>query len=257
MQDVYGTKGFTVLAVTNETRALTDAFVENQSPTYPIVVESTDSAKTYGAGGFPSSFLIAPDGTIAWSGHPSAVPQDLLEELLSKAVMFSDLPKKLGDVRRLISKGKLSDAVKSVAKHVESRNLNDEESDWAKKLQDWLDSNLKSGVQRAEKAAAKGDYYTAWKAYEATAHAWKGAEVAKEAATHAKELLTDKAKKAEIDAGKRLDKIARKLGDLSPRKALKKLKPMTSKKYRNTAAGKRAASMIKGYERKLEAVKGR
>ncbi len=253
MQDKYGTQGFTVLAVTNETRALADTFVENESATYPIVIESTNSADLFGAGGFPSSFLIAPDGTIAWSGHPSAVPQDLLEKLLEQAVLFKDLPKKLGNVGHLIDKGKLGNAQKALTKHVESRKLSAEESSWAQKLQDWLKRNRESVTKRAAGAVDKGDFYTAWKAYRSMARDWKGEDFAKQAAVQAKELLADKAKKAEIDAGKRLDKIARRLGDLSPKKALKKLKPMTSRKYRDTAAGKRAASMIKGYERKLEA----
>ncbi len=255
LQDKYATMGFTVLAVTNEDRATVDAFVEAHKATHPIVIESSDSMALFGGSGFPSSFLIAPDGKIAWAGHPAGMPESLLEELLTKAKLFPDLPKKLSPIRGKMQKGKLHDAQTALTKAKESGKLSEEETTWAGKLQGWLDWNKKSTVERAAKAMEAEDFYTAWLAYQTTAKRWKGAEFAKEAAASAKELLADKGRKAEIDAGKKLAKIVKKIGDASPKKAIKLLKPMTSKKYAETTAGKQAAGMIKGYERELEALK--
>jgi hypothetical protein len=255
LQDKYATMGFTVLAVTNEARDKVDAFVEAQKATHPIVIESSDSMQLFGGSGFPSSYLIAPDGKIAWSGHPAGMPENLLEELLTKAKLFPDVPKTLASIRNQMQKGKLNDALKALTKQKEGGKLDEEETAWAEKLQGWLDWNKDSTVKRAAKAAEDGDFYTAWQAYETTAKRWKGAEFAKEAAAQAKALLADKAKKVEIDAGKKLAKIVKKVGDASPKKAIKLLTPMTSKKYAETNAGKQAAAMIKGYERELEALK--
>ena len=255
LHDKYATMGFTVLAVTNETRDKVDEFVEAQKPTHPIVIESGDSLAAFGGSGFPSSFLIAPDGKIAWAGHPGGVPEDLLEELLTKAKLFPDLPKTLTPIRSQMEKGKLYEAVVALAKQKEGGKLSEEETTWADKLQGWLDWNRDSVTKRAAKAVEAGDFYTAWLAYETTAKRWKGAEVAKEAQDAAKGLLADKDKKAEIEAGKKLAKITTSLGDASPKKAIKLLEAMTSKKYAETVAGKRAAGMIKGYERELEALK--
>ncbi len=255
LQDKYATMGFTVLAVTNETREKVDDFVEKQKATHPIVIESSDSMKLFGGSGFPSSFLIAPDGKIAWSGHPGGVPENLIEELLTKAELFPDLPKKLASIRNQMQKGKLNDAQKALAKQKEGGKLSREDATWADKLQGWLDWNRESVTRRAAKAVEAGDFYGAWQAYVTTAKNWKGADFAKEAGAKAKELLADKTKKVEIDAGKKLAKIVKKIGAASPKKAMKLLKPMTSKKYAETTAGKQAAGMIEGYQRELDALR--
>jgi hypothetical protein len=255
LNDKYGTMGFTALGVTNEERALVDEFVSTLKPTYPIVIEGGDSMQAYGGSGFPSSFLIAPDGKIAWAGHPGAVSTDLIEDLLTHAKLFPDLPPPLVPIRKSMEKGKLHEAAEALAKQKADGKLSEEELPWADKLQGWLDWNRDSVTKRAAKAVEAGDFYTAWLAYETTAKRWKGAECAKEAEAAAKELLADKDKKAEIDAGKKLEKITRRLGDASPKKAIKQLEAMTTKKYADTVAGKRAAEMIKGYERELEALK--
>ena len=249
--------GFTVLAVTDEAREKVDEFVEKQKATHPIVIEAGNSMAAFGGKGFPSSYLIAPDGKIAWSGHPGGVPENLIEDLLTKAKLFPDLPRKLVSIRKAMEKGKLHAAQSALTKQVEGGTLTDEEQPWSKKLQNWLTWNRESGEKRAATTLEASDFYGAWVAYEALAKRWKGADFASEAAASAKELLADKEKKPEIDAGKKLAKITRKLGDASPSKAIKQLKAMTSKKYRDTTAGKQAAELIKGYERKLEAVKGR
>ncbi len=256
LQDKYAAQGFTVLAVTDEERGKVDAYVEANKATHPIVIESSNSMQAFGGGGFPSSYLIAPDGTIAWSGHPASVPEDLLEELLTKATLFKDLPKALASIGKSIGKSKLNDALKALAKQKASGKLDRDGIAWAEKLQTWLDWNRNSVAKRAEKAEDKSDFYSAWKAYTSAARDWKGGDFGKEAAAKAKALLGDKEKKVEIDAGKRLAKITRRLGDGSPKKAIKALGPMVSKKYVNTKAGQQAADLIKGFERELQRIKG-
>jgi hypothetical protein len=255
LNDEYAGKGFTVLAVTNEDRAKVDEFVANLKPTYPVVIEGGDSLQAFGGSGFPSSYLIAPDGTIAWSGHPAAVPLDTLEELLSKAEMFPDLPREFSSVRHAIQRGHFQDAQKALTRKIEGGDLDEEGQGWAKKLQGWLDWNRDSATRRATTAIGKGDFYGAWKTYDDIAHAWKGADIAKDAEAKVKEMLHDKAKREEIDAGKKLARIRRRLGKASPGKAIKLLEPLTRTRYKDTFAGKQAAALIQGYQKQAEALK--
>ena len=255
LHDTYAGKGFTVLAVTNEEREKVDEFVKNQAPTHPIVIEAGDSLAAFGGGGFPSSFLIAPDGTLAWSGHPAAVPEDLIEELLTKAELFPDLPKAFSAIRNAMEKGKFHDAQKAIAKAREAAAPAEEDKAWLDKLQGWLDWTRSSAERRATKALEASDFFAAWKTYDDVAKSWKGDDFAADAEAKAKELLADKDKKAGIEAGRKLDKIKRKIRDMSPKKALKQLEPMTGKKYAETAAGKQAAAMIEALEKELEALK--
>ena len=221
LQEKYASKGFTVISVTNEGREAVDPWVEKHGAQFPIIIEKGNSADEYGISGFPSSFLIAPDGTIAWAGHPAGVEDSKIEELLKDARLFPDLPAKLSSVRKAVEKSKYGDAYRAVAKVLEAGDLTGSEEEAATQVKSWLEWNLSTSLERAAKATEGNDPYAAWKAYTDVAKSWKGKEEADRAAALAKELMADKANKLEITAGKKLDKLRKRLGDMSPKKAIK------------------------------------
>ena len=256
LQEKYASKGFTVISVTNEGLDKVDPWVEKHGADFPIIIEGGDSAQEYGAEGFPSAFLIAPDGTIAWTGHPGNVEDSKIEELLKDARLFPDLPAKLSSVRKAVEKSKYGDAYKAVTKVLEAGNLSGSEEEAATKVKDWLEWNLNGSMERAAKATEGNDPYAAWKTYTDIAKSWKGKEEATRAAALAKELMGDKASKLEITAGKKLDKMRKRLRDMSPKKAIKQLEKLTGKKYGDTVAGLKAANMIQALEKEIERKKG-
>ncbi len=232
-----------------------DEFVSSLSPAYPIVVESSDSQTLYGVNGFPSSVLIGPDGKIAWSGHPAKVSEDQIEELLRDVELFPDLPSKLVPIRRSIEKGRYEEARVALEKARDAAASDETESKWVEKLGAWLAWYRTSAVDRATKATDRGDFYVAWKTWLDVEKSWKGSDLEKEAEEKVKDLLGDKDHKNEIEAGKKLAEIKDRIRGESPKKAIKQLERMSSKRYDGTLAAKQAQELIETYQKEIEALK--
>ncbi len=250
LHEEYADKGLVVLGVSNEDASKVESWVTEHGAEFPVVIEETDSAKDYGIKGFPSSFVVGADGNIAWSGSPSAINGGVLDDLLKKVVYFPDLPKALNPVRKALKKSKYASAHALLTKTIDSGKLSEEDAAIATKMRDWIDTSADDTMTGAAKKVEKGKIYSAWMAYDGLAKDYKGLPVATRAQDCAKELLADKAHKKEIDAGKKFAKIRKKLSGMSPKKAIKALKPLTGKKYADTEAGKKASKLAIEYEAK-------
>ena len=245
-------KGLSVIAVTKQSRAAVDTFLEETGAKHPIVIEKTDSMRNYGSSSYPTSFLIGTNGRILWRGHPGNLSDSTLEEQLAGAKILPDFPKELAAARKFLEKDKYAEAQKKVAKVLEEAKLEGEDKAAAESIAAWFVWYADSTLEGAAKDTAAGNVYGAFLAYEHIADAYKGAEVGTRAKDLAKQLEADKDHKNEIKAGEKLAKIKAELGDLTPKKAIKALEPLTAKKYAETKAGKEAAELIAQYEKATE-----
>ena len=130
--------------------------------------------------------------------------------------------------------------------------LADDDKTSATQITEWLDWYANSSLENAAKDIEAGNFYEAWRAYNDVADWYKGGAEGKRAAELGKAMLANPEQKAEIKAGDKFAKLKLKISDLSPKKALKALAPMAGKKYRDTAAGKQAAALIKQLEAALK-----
>jgi len=243
LQEKYGSKGLTVLAVTDEGRGLVDKYVEETGATHPIVIESSNSTQAWGVSGFPSSFVVAPDGTIAYAGHPSGVTDELIEGLLKDVRLFPEVPKSLEPVVKKLEKDDFAGAVALLEKLAAKEGSSEEETAAAAELQKWIDWRGANGVSSAETAVEKGDFYRAAQIYEDLAKVFKGLEIGTKAQQALDDLLADKERKREVDAGEDLAKAKVAARDLSAKKAIK-LFERVAKKYEGTKAGEEARQTV-------------
>ncbi len=244
-------KGLTVIAITKQSRAAVDAFIEETGAKHPIVIESTDSMAAYGCNSYPSSFLIGPSGRILWTGNPAGLTDAKIDEELGRIKLLPAFPKTLSAVKKAIDKEKFAAAQSTVTKVLEAGKLEGDDKSAAEQIVEWLDWKASSAIEGAGKDVEAGNFYGAWTTYNDVARGFKGSAIGKRAGALAKELLADAEKKSEIKAGDKFAKLKIKVRGMSPKKALKALAPMAGKKYRDTRAGKAAAAMIK----KLESAK--
>ncbi len=252
LQEKYAAKGLTVMAITNEGRSLVDAFVAKTSAKHAIVIESTDSAKTFDIKGYPTSYLIGPDGKILAAGHPS---EEQIEAALLLVRLAPELPKALASIEPSIKKEKWADARAKTQKLIDGGTLTaDEDKDAATKLVTWIDWLAQSGVDGAKSAGEKGRWYEAAELLEGVKADFKGLPQALEADTQLRAILADKDKKDDVTSyGKLLKaKATQREKDLKPKEALPLFKPIASK-FENTRAGKAAAEIV----RQLEADAGK
>ena len=239
LQEKFGAKGLTVLSVTNEPRGLVDKFVEETGATHPIVIESSDSAAAWGITGFPSTFVIAPDGTIAYSGSPSGVTDALVEGLLKDARLFPEVPKSLDGVIKKLEKEDFKSASEMLEKFLAKEGQPEDEIASANELKAWIEWQASNGLESAAAATEKGDFYKAARSYEDLSRMFKGTETADKADAALDELLADKDRKREVDAGEKLAKAKISARDMSDKKALKLFEAI-AKKYDGTKAGEEA-----------------
>ena len=240
LNEKYAAKGLQVIAITNEARGLVDKFVEETGATHPIVIESSDSATAWGISGFPSMFVVGPDGTILHKGIPS---DQQIEKWLEDAKPFPQAPRSLSKVVDAIADMELSGALKDLEKFLAKEGQPEEEVAAAREIQEWVLWRASSGLEGAAKAAASGDVYRAAKTYRELAAWFKGHETADTAETALKELLSDKDRKREIDAGEKLDQAREKARDLSKNKAIK-LYESIAKRYEGTRAAEEAQRIV-------------
>lgn len=70
--------------MTNEEADLVRATVQAKKIAYPVALtEGAAADRAYGVTAVPRSFLIDRKGDLVWAGHPAAIDEALIEELLA------------------------------------------------------------------------------------------------------------------------------------------------------------------------------
>jgi hypothetical protein len=82
LNEKYKEKGLVIIFVAYEDKAKMEAYARQYNIDWPIAIEPTRTAlKAYGVRGYPTSFVVAPDGKIVWKGHPASKE---LEDIIVK-----------------------------------------------------------------------------------------------------------------------------------------------------------------------------
>ncbi len=242
LHEEWADKGLTILAVSSEDSSAIEGFIEEFDAKYPILVDAGNAMDDYGAGGYPSPFLIAPEGAVVWAGHPAGLTNEIIEEHIGGVQLLPEIPKSLRSVEKDMKKGKYGGALKKVEALITKGKLPDEDKDIAEKMRALIDGIASKGLERASKDLREGKIYKAFLAYEDIERKFKGHEYNKKAKAEVKRVQANDTYKTEIKASAKWAKIKPQLKDLPAKKALALLKPLLSKKYENTKAGKAAAS---------------
>jgi hypothetical protein len=257
MHEKYGEKGLTVLAISKQPKSDVEKFVEELEAKHPVVAESSDSMRAFGARSYPSSYLVGANGRVLWTGHPGNFSDALVEETLAKTRLLPALPKALAAHAKSLEKGKYGAVLAKVESEVKSgRHVAEEDRAAAVALEEWLRWYATSNLEAAE-AQAKTDAHGAWVALGDLEGLYKGHALGAQAKTAAAKLKADPATGLEIKAGEMLVSIRKDLGDEDDlEKVAAALKPLLSKKYAETRAGRVAAALAEGKEPEDAAGKG-
>lgn len=86
LNEKYKEKGLVLVFVGYEGKAKLEPYAQSYKITWPIALEPTKKAqKAYGVRGYPTSFVIAPDGKVVWQGHPASKElEEIIKKLLPK-----------------------------------------------------------------------------------------------------------------------------------------------------------------------------
>ena len=240
-----------------------EPFVETYEAAFPILCKAQSGA--YSTGGVPSAYLIGADGSVVWQGHPGGLGDSEIETYLKDvkkedqvstwAFMLTkqlpEMPDAFKGVKKLLEKRKFGAALKKVEGSLAKLEGDDKAAGDA--VQAWIAKNAESDMEAAAQLVRDGKIYSAFLKYEGVEERFKGHDLAKQAKASGGALKKGKETKLEIKASEKLVKIKADMRD--ERKAEDKLaclKPLLSKKYAETLAGKQAAEMAEKLEKQVE-----
>lgn len=244
----FGDRGLVVLSVTNEDRKLVDEFVVKWKPVHGIVIESGDSAKTYGLlKGFPTAYVIGADGKILWSGNWADKAEATIDAKLPPAKRSPRLSARLAPVRDAAEAGRYMEARNVLDAETKAGTIGADEKPAVAKMIAWIDAELTKQLLAAADAAEAGNLYESAVELERLAAECTGHEVGTRAAAGVKQLLSDPARKREVDAGRQLAAAIESAKSLPPKKAIALYRAVVTK-WKDTKAAKQAAERIAALE---------
>jgi hypothetical protein len=243
LQKELGPKGLVVVGVTNEPESLVGKDVVKSKMRHPILITSgEDNERNYAIEGFPSGYVIDPDGVIVWEGHPGNLDEDWLKEQLAKLTVVPPvLPDEWKDVNAQFAKRKFGKAQAALAKALVKAPDNAE----LKAASEWIGKALQDKLAAAKTAVTDGEFGRAMKHYTEVTAQFDGVPGAEAGKAGAEELKKDKAAADELGAyGKLQEAIAQwRKGELD--KGVRGFAAV-AKKYPDTPSGKRAAELAEG-----------
>lgn len=210
----------------------------------------------------PSACLISAEGKIVWAGHPGSLSDDLIDAELKNVDKdrristwafnitrtMPAVPESLDKDAKNLVKGKFGATLKAVEKAVEKLEGDDKAKGEA--LRDWIAGVATKRMETAAGLVSDRQVYAGFKMYGEVEELFSGHDLGKQAKDAAKALEKDKDTGLEIKASEKLEEIKKEMaGERKAEDKIKCLKPLLSKKYEETVAGKEAAKMAEELEK--------
>ena len=232
-----------------------ETFLQQNDYTHTIVAAGSSAASAYGVKGFPTTFLIGPDGNVAWHGHPSEVNKSLLDKVLKGAKKPSggmlgvktgfQVDARVAKAQSLAADGKLADALRDLAAIEADAKATDAQKVDAKAVRDAIVRHAEGLAKTADSLAKAKDVARSLTVYDTLAKELAAIDAGIEAKKRADAIRADAGLMKELDAAKAFDKLKAAVKPLSTDKAKGKYAEF-AKKYAGTKAGDRAKAMSRG-----------
>jgi hypothetical protein len=209
---------------------------------------SKTSAK-YGVEGIPHSFVIGPDGKLAWHGHPGGLSKGTIESALKGAkprvggalaiAARAEAQGRLAPIAQAMQQGQLAKALQSAKAIDADTKSTDAEKQGAAALTEEIKGHLKSLTGQAERYVSSKDVLRALEIYGLVAKELESFEEGTAAKGRIDAIRKDPALAKELDAAEAFAKLRESTAKLASSKRRDKFKEF-AEKYRGTKAGDRA-----------------
>lgn len=250
LHEEYESKGLVILGLSAEEPGVVGAFVDDKGITARVAYGSTSGGK-YGVTGIPKTFLIAPDGKVAWHGNPSELNKGILEAALKGAKprtggplalpVAKEYSGRLSGIAQSMAQGKLAKALQSAAAITADAKATEAERADAQELATTIEGHVKSLSDAAAKAAASKDVQRAVSLYEMISKEFGAHELGTNAKTSIDGIRKDPALAHELDAAEAFAKLRESTEKLASSKRKDKYREF-AEKWPGTKAGDRAKS---------------
>jgi hypothetical protein len=243
-----------VIALSDEPMEKVEPYMEQMDAPNVWVGTGSSAGGAYGVRGIPKSFLIGPDGKVAWHGHPSEVNKSLLKGVLKGAKKPSGgmlgvktdfkVDPKVAKAQTLAADGQLSAALKAIAAIEADAAATEQQKSDAKAVREAIERHAESLNASGERFVKAKDVGKGLQVLDALANELAGTDAGTKASKRAEEIRGDKALMGELEAAKALDKLREQLKSLAASKARPKYEEF-AKKYAGTKAADRAKMLAR------------
>lgn len=248
LHEEYESKGLVILGLSAEEPGVVGAFVDDKGITARVAYGATSSGK-YGIEGIPKTFLIAPDGKIAWHGHPSELNKGILEEALKGAKprtggplalpVAKEYTGRVSGIAQSMAQGKLAKALQSATAISADAKATEAERADAQELASAIEGHVKALSDAADKAVASKDVQRAITLYELISKEFGAHELGTNAKSRIDGIRKDPALARELDAAEAFSKLRESTEKLASSKRKDKYREF-AEKWAGTKAGDRA-----------------
>lgn len=188
LHDKLAGDGLVVVAISDEALAKVQPFAEQNQMTYPIAI-ARNAMRDWGVRGIPHAFLIAPDGKVAWSGHPGTLTEATITPHLALAVSpLQRLTEQLAPVQDLLDLRQRGKALAMLGTLRKTDKLTELSAKRAAKVEQGMQAQLAALTARA---AASKTPFTRALALQELAKDWAGTPAAATAREELQALAKD------------------------------------------------------------------
>ncbi|MBL8800730.1 MAG: TlpA family protein disulfide reductase [Planctomycetes bacterium] len=253
LHDEYESRGLVILGLSEEAADKVSPFVNENGYTARIAYGSTTKGK-YGVNGIPATFLVGPDGKLAWSGHPSELNDSVLEAALKGAkpraggiLGFAPATAAEGRVAqqvKLVEEGKLGKALAALTAFAQDTTASDGEKAAAAALTVEIEGYVAALMSQSERHLKSLNVLRAVNTYESIAKEFGAAQLGADAKSKLDAIKADEKLSRELAAAEAFQKTKDSAAKLKGAKARDKWAEF-AQKYKGTRAAERATALAR------------
>ena len=196
-------RGLRVVGASREPRAALEAFVRELGVAFPIARVDTEVLRDYDVTGYPSAFLVGPDGRLLWSGPPGDVTRDELDRRLAATPPWPDLPAAFDPLLAALRADRWGEAASGFGVCSAPGACDAATTAAASAMLRWIDRAAEGLLAAADADLARGDPYEAWRTLDRLARGFGDRGAGPAAARRAADLLADPARARALGAAGR------------------------------------------------------
>lgn len=248
----YGKKGFVVVGVTTEAKGPTEKYVTDTGADMIVALckPGKDGMQELGLRGYPSAVLVAPNGKIVWSAHPSGLTEAIIEEHIGdvrmsapdKLALDLELPKKHAGIAKKLRQGKFGSAWKDLDRALQ-RAKGDDQAVLESALGE-VKASLEELQTAITTATQEGRFADVEFTLDLIAKHFQGRDESRDARAAIRELKADLEKRSELEAGRLIRKGQAALAEGKRKSAIRSLEMATKGRYAETREAARAKKII-------------
>lgn len=257
LYEKYGDKGLHVveiLLVTGEEEA--DAYVNSEAAKWIVGLDADDDTRgRYLGSSVPRSYLIGPDGKVAWHAHVAALNDTVVQAQLDRRQFFDvkTLPQKVRAMARAAGEQRYGTALAAAEKLLADASATDEEKRVVAAVKSEIARDLAFQTKLLDKEIDERDWGAAWDRVDLLAVRFKGTPEEESIAKKLAEIQSSP-RAVWVRAGQQqLDKLLEKAGSKRKKDIESTLRSLKNflETYDGSSPGEKAKTWVKLLEERL------